>query len=247
MIMLGEISFSLYLVHITVLKWYEINSAYFRDMPEWSKAAGCWLLSLLIAYLLHKIVELPCRKLITALPDVDMRSTFRMFFSGRQSVHVALATAAIVAMINGPLFIKIKPGPTALHQVLAGSHLMSTPASFSGFVDLSAVSLSPSTVDGEDRRLDLLFNVQSPLPSGYLIAVHIVAVDGSIIHQTDFPLVKARGLTKGERWVESVKIPAQWLKQAKRLGIAIYSDPKSPLIVTYPRTDYDGRRVLIDF
>jgi peptidoglycan/LPS O-acetylase OafA/YrhL len=247
MILLGEISFALYLVHMTVLKWYEINILYFQDIPEWSKVAGCWLLSLLIAYLLHKIVEIPCRKLITALPKVNTRETFRMFFTGRQSVHVAMAMAVIVAMINGPLLIKIKPDPPALYQVLTGSHLLSTPASFSGFVDLSAVSLSPFAVDGEDRRLDLLFNVQSPLPNGYLVAVHIVAADGSIIHQTDFPLVKARGLIKGERWIESIKIPAQWLKQAKGLGIAIYSDPKSPLTVTYPRTDYDGRRALIDF
>lgn len=102
MILLGEISFALYLVHTTVLKWYEINSAYFQNLPEWSKVAGYWLLSLLIAYLLHKIVENPCRKLIIALPKVNAREMFRMFFSGKQGMHVALALAAITAMLNGP-------------------------------------------------------------------------------------------------------------------------------------------------
>jgi peptidoglycan/LPS O-acetylase OafA/YrhL len=34
LIVLGEISFSLYLVHITILKWYENNLAYFSGIPN---------------------------------------------------------------------------------------------------------------------------------------------------------------------------------------------------------------------
>lgn len=113
---------------------------------------------------------------------------------------------------------------TGIVQALTASHRLATSASFGGFVDLSAISLSPYVATGEDRRLDLLFHVQSPLPEGYRVAVHMVAADGSIIQHTDFNLVKARGLAKGGSWVESVKIPAQWLVQAKYVGIAIYSE-----------------------
>jgi peptidoglycan/LPS O-acetylase OafA/YrhL len=247
MILLGEISYALYLVHATVLKWYSMNSLYFQNMPEWSKVAGYWLLSLLIAYLLHKIVEIPCRKLIIALPKVNTRETFRVFFAGRQGIHVSLAIAAIVTMMNVHLIFKPEPCPLALCQTLTASHRLSIPVSFGDFVDLSAVRLSPSIAGGEDKRLDLLFNVRSPLPNGYFVAVHFVTADGSIIKHNDFSIVKARGLTKGDRWVETVKIPAQWLVKAKGIGIAMYSDPKDLITVTYPKTDYGGRRALIDF
>ena len=64
MVLLGEISFALYLVHASVLKWYENNVTLFGTWPDSIKTTFFWLLSLLVAWLLHKIVENPCRKLI---------------------------------------------------------------------------------------------------------------------------------------------------------------------------------------
>ena len=105
MILLGEISFSLYLVHMTILKWYEINSAYFQNLPEWSKVSLYWLLSLLIAYLMHKIVEIPCRKLVISLPKLNIREMIHSFFSGQQGMYVALAASIIIGMLKGPYLL----------------------------------------------------------------------------------------------------------------------------------------------
>lgn len=251
MILLGEISFSLYLVHTIVLKWYQINSEYFQNVPEWSKVAGYWLLSLVIAYLLHKIVENPCRKLILSFSKMNPREMFRIFLTGKQAIHVMLGMVIISAMISaplyGPLLFKSEACPPNLCEAIANSHRLSTPAIFGDYVELTALRLSTMEKMGTGySRLDFLFNVKTPLPAGYRLAIHLVDANGVIVSQVDSLLVKNRGLSKGEEWLQNIEIPTSWLKQGKSIGVVIYSDPNSPLTVTYPQTDFDGHRVLFN-
>lgn len=252
MIFLGEISFALYLVHTIVLKWYEINSAYFQNVPEWSKVAGYWLLSLVIAYLLHKIVEIPSRKLILSSSKINAREMFRMFLSGKQAIHVMLGMVIISAMIcvplYGPVSVKTEACPPKLCEAIANSHRLSTPAIFGDFVELTALQwVTPIKKQVLHPSLNFLFNVKTPLPAGYRLAIHLVDANGVIVSQVDSLLVKNRGLGKGEEWLENVDVPNSWMKQGKGIGIVIYSDPNLPLTVTYPQTDFDGHRVLINF
>lgn len=245
MVLLGEISFALYLVHITVIEWYQINAVYFEYLPQWIIVTGYWLLSLLIAYLLHKMVENPCRKLLIALPKLTVANTLKTLFAGQQGIYVALMLVILTAMSN---FHRLIPCPPVLCQELAQQHPLSLPANFGGYVELTALHLSTNKAqDAEHKQLDLLFNVKQNLPNGYSVAIHLVTADGSIVSQADFPILEDRPLTKGNKWLERIKIPSTWPTQGTGLGIAFYSKSVELLTVSYPKTDYDGKRMLIDF
>lgn len=63
-IILGEISFSLYLVHMSVLVWFQNNLVVFHGYSLMEQALIFWGISLMTAWFLHRLIELPCRKII---------------------------------------------------------------------------------------------------------------------------------------------------------------------------------------
>jgi peptidoglycan/LPS O-acetylase OafA/YrhL len=67
MVLLGEISFSLYLVHAPLRKWYLANYEPACYEPNLFAYVGWLALSLGLAYLNWRLVERPCRKLLIGL------------------------------------------------------------------------------------------------------------------------------------------------------------------------------------
>ncbi len=65
-VFLGEISFSLYMVHQVVLRWYQSDRSVFADAPSHSALVFYITASLLGAFLLWRFVEVPCRQQIIA-------------------------------------------------------------------------------------------------------------------------------------------------------------------------------------
>ncbi|MFZ5104388.1 hypothetical protein ACOY5O_19520 [Enterobacter roggenkampii] len=63
-VLLGEISFSLYLVHMSVLVWFQKNLSVFNGLSVTEQALIFWSISLLTAWFLHRLIELPCRRII---------------------------------------------------------------------------------------------------------------------------------------------------------------------------------------
>jgi peptidoglycan/LPS O-acetylase OafA/YrhL len=68
-VLLGEISFSLYLLHMLVCHYYVIHPGPFVSVPPRLLYAGYWLVVLLAAYVGWAIVEVPCRRAIVGLWD----------------------------------------------------------------------------------------------------------------------------------------------------------------------------------
>ncbi len=237
MILLGEISFSLYLVHKTVLEWYQINAVYFERFPAWTVLIGYWLLALLIAYLLHKIIEKPCRKLLIALPNWHISEVKKVLFAGQQSVYVLLMTVLIAVMLNLHWLIKLDPCPPLSCQAIIQQHRLSSPARFGDSVELTALAISNDT-------LSLLFTAQQALPNGYGIMVDVVNADGISLGKSDTLILKARNLKQGEQWLENISIPADWLKNASQLAISLHSKAVVPLKVSYSETDMDSSRMI---
>ncbi|EOX3821734.1 acyltransferase family protein [Enterobacter quasiroggenkampii] len=63
-VLLGEISFSLYLVHMSVLVWFQKNLSVFNGLSVTEQVLIFWSISLLTAWFLHRLIELPCRRII---------------------------------------------------------------------------------------------------------------------------------------------------------------------------------------
>jgi peptidoglycan/LPS O-acetylase OafA/YrhL len=238
MILLGEISFVLYLVHKTVLEWYQINAVYFEQFPAWCVLLAYWLLALSVAYLLHKVIEKPCRKLFIALPNWQFSEVKKTLFAGQQCVYVLLMVLLVTTMLNLHWLIKLEPCPPLLCQSLNQQHQLSPPARFGDYVELTAFNVSAD-------KLNLLFSVQQPLPKGYGIMIDVMNTDGISLGKTDTLILKARDLKQGQQWLENITIPADWLRNAQKLAISLHSKAVVPLKVSYPETDMDGDRMLI--
>lgn len=245
MVLLGEISFSLYLVHTTVLQWYELNRASFASVPEWGRSLAYWALSLLVAYMLHKTIEIPCRKLIVASPMLTPRQGARLLFSGKQGGHVAFMIVMLGVMMNSPSLLKQSVQSSSYEKDLLNQHQLSTPAVFGEYMTLRAMHLSQDRSNPE-ADLDLLFRVDKAVPVRYKIAVHIVDDNKQIVEKTDIAIAGTDELLKGDQWVASVKLPSAWLTKGAGLGVAIYS-AQELLPVAYSKTDYDGHRALFDY
>lgn len=67
LVLLGEISFSLYLLHLLVCHYYVIHPAPFVMLPPWLLYVGYWLIVLLMAYVGWSLIEVPCRRAIVGL------------------------------------------------------------------------------------------------------------------------------------------------------------------------------------
>jgi peptidoglycan/LPS O-acetylase OafA/YrhL/ankyrin repeat protein len=64
LVLLGEISFSLYLIHQILIRFYQNNIAAFPKLPDPIPLAIFWVVLLLFSYLMWAIVENPSRQLI---------------------------------------------------------------------------------------------------------------------------------------------------------------------------------------
>jgi peptidoglycan/LPS O-acetylase OafA/YrhL len=67
LVLLGEISFSIYLVHQIVSRYYSQNSLMFASIPKTALFLGYWLVVLGLSFLIWRLVEKPCQRLIRSL------------------------------------------------------------------------------------------------------------------------------------------------------------------------------------
>ena len=74
-VLLGEISYSTYLVHVPLLRWYKARCPATYALPNPFAFAGWIALCIGLAYLNWRLVERPCRRLMIGLPG--RRATVR--------------------------------------------------------------------------------------------------------------------------------------------------------------------------
>ncbi len=68
-VLLGEISYSVYLVHQLLLHFFPVYPHALSGLQEWAVYAVYWMAVLVVSHLMWKFVEQPCRKLINGLPS----------------------------------------------------------------------------------------------------------------------------------------------------------------------------------
>jgi len=74
-VLMGEISFSLYLVHLTLLRYYHENFSAFPVLPHAISMLIFWAVLLLVSYLMWALVEMPCRRLILGRDQAKVHGT----------------------------------------------------------------------------------------------------------------------------------------------------------------------------
>jgi peptidoglycan/LPS O-acetylase OafA/YrhL len=65
--LLGEISFSIYMIHQLVIRSLMINPSWTEGVPAALAMAGYWAFVLIASYATWQLVENPCRRLMVGL------------------------------------------------------------------------------------------------------------------------------------------------------------------------------------
>jgi hypothetical protein len=80
----------------------------------------------------------------------------------------------------------------------------------------------------------------------YMVAVHFVDEAGKILAQSDFAQdARQARVTPGAVWVDRVSIPAEKLKGARQVGIALYLTGRGVESVDRGPRDWNGHRLLL--
>lgn len=69
LVFLGEVSFSLYLLHLIVCHYYVLHPGAFVAVSPWLLYLGYWVIALLASFVGWSVVEVPCRRAIVTLWD----------------------------------------------------------------------------------------------------------------------------------------------------------------------------------
>jgi peptidoglycan/LPS O-acetylase OafA/YrhL len=80
MVLLGEISFSLYLTHQVLLRYYQLHQDQFLFIPHELKFAVLLVVSLALSFLIFKLVELPAQRAI--------RKRYEAFIASRSAPKI---------------------------------------------------------------------------------------------------------------------------------------------------------------
>lgn len=98
-VLLGEISYAVYLLHYPMLRWYHAHRAAFADVPVPVAYAIFWLVLLLASHVVWSLLEQPSRRALRRAFAGDVSRDPPPLVPRRFLVTEALALGAVVAAI----------------------------------------------------------------------------------------------------------------------------------------------------
>ncbi len=250
-VILGEISFSVYLMHQMLIKWYVVHADQFLALSPWLVYAFYWALVLATSYLIWAAVERPLRKAIVRgfplwrrgsgdartaarqaleMPGGKARSLFaNLLDPGPRTI---LTAALLVAALTGTIFARGKfaklhaPGSAAeLQAALVQAIPSSKGVRFGNEFVLDGAVLT-RTATGQD--LTLYWEALRPTTLHYQVATHYLDSTGKILDQHDHPQDSAnRSVAAGDYWMDTLHLPTN--PALKEVAIALTSAPGQAL------------------
>jgi peptidoglycan/LPS O-acetylase OafA/YrhL len=220
LVLLGEISYSLYLVHQIMMVWFDRNLWQFAPVPFPIGFLAYLAIVLLMAYLIWRLVELPMRRLLM----------------GHQVIHWASARTEAPKTLRGPVIASV-----ALVALFFGwKHAPSIPtapamplpefagARFGDQAELRSVELACMWGLLEVRTQWARLPAHDGRPLNH--ALHLRDVEGRIVGNFDYPSPpwNADALVDGVR-TDHVVIPLEALRKGSSLAFGLY-EPEAGLL-----------------
>lgn len=108
LVLLGEISYALYLFHFSVIHYYMLHEHVFGWIPRWWKFGMFWGIFLLGSYLLWKYIEKPCREMIRAWVGKERRTPGQPILPSFSWRMAALEFSIFLALLL-PVILSVHP------------------------------------------------------------------------------------------------------------------------------------------
>ena len=108
LVLLGEISYSIYLVHFMILRYYEFHSKSVEWIPAWVRFCMLWTIFLFASHMMWKYVEKPCREMIRAWGGRDGPPRWEMI-NPISNWRAFVIEAAVLAALVLPVVLSVHP------------------------------------------------------------------------------------------------------------------------------------------
>ena len=175
-VFLGEISFSIYLLHQILLRYYQGHSRAFSEMPGWVLYAVFWGITVMMAYMVWRLVELPGRRILTRYQIQTSRVRSDKMLSSRK----VLLTAAVLLVGLMSMTYAIAHRPMAgirvidrksAYELTAAPGWAARQVRFGDGFMLLAAKLTPNS---EGVTIDLIWESMKTQMLTYSNAVHFL-------------------------------------------------------------------------
>lgn len=249
LVVLGEISFSMYLLHQIFLTYYRRHPADFAHLSNAAAFAVFMAILLLGSYLMWACIEMPGRRLIVGRKPIHatpaMAKSWREHLARGRKVYLA---GLAMACIFGFLYLTAgKVSGVSDSQVAA-----MTPPSlrvYAGTKFGGVFTLRGLNIQCEADGLHLSFAWSSRQSQALTLtnAIHMVDAAGTILGQADYKQSNPKGgVAAGEIWLDSLVIPVGKLHdETTGIAIALYDGSKHLLPIDRGTTDWGGRRLVV--
>jgi peptidoglycan/LPS O-acetylase OafA/YrhL len=255
-VLLGEISYSIYLVHQIIIELYRPYARSFEMVPDWAQLIGFSLIVLSTAYLLWALVERPFRRGILKL------------WPGNPKANASRAGGKIDAAISRPSWRSTIAAAVALVILLLGSrHITANYPKLkvigwseaqsiarAGPPNLRQVSFggkftligSKVSMAGNGIHLQMAWQSMGSQPLIYSNAIQVNDVHRWGIATIEEPQDIPRRIAEaGKIWETDIRIPRRLLKQAASLALIVHSGPEI-LQADRGSRDSNNQRLLIE-
>jgi peptidoglycan/LPS O-acetylase OafA/YrhL len=245
-VFLGEISFSLYLCHSLTIHYL---------LPYTDKILSYgligyllfWAFCLFFSSLLFIGVESPGRKVILAWAD-RKNIPFALKISVSSNALASLIMLSIISVGMAtfrPSFI------SPLDKVAVSGFLKSPNTTIINNVTFDEryviIGVQQISTGKNKAEVNVMIRAKRDLVPSDVIALHLNDVAGNIIYKPgDVVLDKAgQKISAGTQWIQHFQVNESQLRQAKTLGLAMYSGAKGLFKATGEDTDWGGKRLIV--
>ncbi len=254
LVLLGEISFSIYLFHSVILGIYWPREKIFNQYPGWLVFPGICVMFLTMSYFVWAVIELPARKflvgLLKAKPRVQpekvspttgpflLRPSWKTVTANTLVLAIALGCAAAVVANYSPAWLS----QSEAARIIANSQPELRNIRFSDHLVLQGAQI---TDVGDGLLVTLAWQSPSNQKIDYSGAIQVIDVHGWGIAQFGGPIdERSKTVTAGTNLREEIFVPKEKLAGGVSLGLLLKRDEKILPIDNGPRDYNNGRLVM---
>ena len=254
LVLLGEISFSLYLLHHIFLRYYLANFINFPTVPNSLSILVFWIIVLLSSYLMWAWIEMPGRQLMLGRKKKNIHASKMMRESWHYHLNLNRHTLSAAAILTC-LLVSIYFSMGYVNRISASEADAMTPihlksdvgTSFGGRFLLRGAKINR---DQSGLHIELAWESLRRQKLGYTTGIHLTDADGKILVSADReqPMLRMKA-EQGMVWKDTIFIAANKLSgNEQKLAIALYpiGDAAHLLPVDRGKRDWDNHRLLID-
>lgn len=253
LVLLGEISFSIYLLHQILLRAYDPYVTSLAHLPNALLLVIFWSVLLLSSYLMWALIEIPGRRFILGRDQGGIYGTKVMNESWCSNINwdrkKSWASSALICLVY---FIYTSLINT--HLISAASADRMTPKELQYLVGTRFGNLFVLRgVNVEHKHEGMLIKIAweslADQPVKYLNGIHLLGDSSDILAQADYPQpVNVNIEQNGTLWKDSIFISKEKLNgKERRLAIVLYQKTGEILPINQGNRDWDNHRLLINF